>query len=68
MMREKSIAQAAAVFLQNAGGSIELLRLMKLMYLADRESMSQCGLPIFSRSHGFDGSWTSVVRGAQSRE
>ena len=62
-MREKSIAQAAAVFLQNAGGSIELLRLMKLMYLADRESMSQCGLPI-SHDHMVSMDHGPVLSGA----
>jgi len=43
---EKRAAQVAAVFLDKAGGTLPLLKLMKLMYLADRRSMDLHGQPI----------------------
>lgn len=39
-------AQVAAFFTQKEGGEIAVLKLIKLVYLADRESMSQTGFPI----------------------
>jgi hypothetical protein len=36
----------AAYFLNRAGGSMEHVKLMKLMYLADRECMNQYWFPI----------------------
>lgn len=42
----RKAAQVAAVFCQKAGGSINVLKLVKLIYLADRESMSKSGAPI----------------------
>lgn len=43
---EKRAAQVAAVFLDKAGGTLPLLKLMKLMYLADRRSLDLHGQPI----------------------
>ena len=43
---EKRAAQTAAFFISRAGGTIELLKLMKLMYLAERESLARFGEPI----------------------
>lgn len=46
LFNEKRTAQAAAFFLHCAGGSLPLLKLMKLMYLAERESLQLYGEPI----------------------
>lgn len=46
MFDERRAAQMAAYFLDKAGGKMPLLKLMKLMYLADRESLRQYGYPI----------------------
>ena len=43
---EKRAAQTAAFFICRAGGAIEVLKLMKLMYLAERESLAKYGEPI----------------------
>ena len=43
---EKRAAQTAAFFISRAGGTIEILKLMKLMYLAERESLARYGEPI----------------------
>jgi len=43
---EKRTAQAAAFFLHKAGGRMPLLKLMKLLYLAERESYRIYGEPI----------------------
>jgi len=43
---EKRTAQAAAFFLHKAGGRLSLLKLMKLLYLAERESLRVYGEPI----------------------
>ncbi|MCY4448890.1 MAG: Panacea domain-containing protein [Chloroflexi bacterium] len=45
-MYEAKAAQAAALFLLKAGGSMPHLKLMKLLYIADRESYRRCGSPI----------------------
>lgn len=48
-------AQIAAFFATRAGGSINIMKLVKLMYLADRESMSRYGAPIsFDRMVSMD--------------
>lgn len=39
-------AEAAAVLLQTAGGKMPYMRLIKLVYLADRESLHRYGRPI----------------------
>lgn len=46
LFNEKRTAQVAAFFLHRAGGRLPLLKLMKLMYLAERESLRQFGEPI----------------------
>jgi len=43
---EKKAAQVAAYFIYHAGGRIEILKLMKLMYLAERESLRLYGEPL----------------------
>jgi uncharacterized phage-associated protein len=43
---ERKAAQVAAFFCEKEGGAISVLKLMKLIYLSDRESMAQCGFPI----------------------
>lgn len=46
MFDERKAAQAAAYFLSKSGGRMPVLKLMKLIYLADREAMNQYGYPI----------------------
>jgi len=46
LFNEKRTAQAAAFLLHRAGGRLPLLKLMKLMYLAERESLKLYGEPI----------------------
>jgi uncharacterized phage-associated protein len=43
---EKKAAQVAAFFLHRAGGRMERLKLMKLMYLAERASYQKFGEPM----------------------
>jgi len=47
LYNEERTAQAAAYFLHMAGGRLPLLKLMKLLYLAERESYRIHGEPIF---------------------
>ena len=54
---EKKAAQTAAFFIFKNGGSIDVLKLMKLMYLAERESLAKYGETItgdnfYSMAHG----------------
>lgn len=46
LFNEKRTAQAAAFMLHQAGGRLPLLKLMKLLYLAERESLRAYGEPI----------------------
>ena len=46
MFDERLTAQVAARLLHRAGGSIGILKLMKLMYLVDRESYDRYGYPV----------------------
>lgn len=46
MFDERKVTQAAAYFLHRRGGEMSHLKLMKLLYLADRESMRRYGEPI----------------------
>lgn len=46
MFKEEKIAQMAAYFLKMRGGSMAVVKLMKLLYLADRYSLEQYGHPI----------------------
>lgn len=45
-LKEKKVAQMAASFIQKQGEKMEILKLMKLLYLADRESIGSYGHPI----------------------
>lgn len=46
MFSERKVAQMAAWFLAQAGGQMPVLKLMKLLYLADRESMNLYDAPM----------------------
>ena len=46
MFTTRKVAQMAAYFAECSGGTINILKLIKLMYLADRESMHRHGTPI----------------------
>lgn len=46
MFNDEKAAQIAAYFLSKSGGKMPHLKLMKLMYLADRESLGRHGHPI----------------------
>lgn len=46
MFTARKAAQMAAFFANQQGGTINILKLMKLMYLADRESMNKFAAPI----------------------
>lgn len=46
LFNEKKAAQAAAYFLFRAGGPLTLLKLMKLLYLAERGSFERYGAPM----------------------
>lgn len=43
---EIKTTEAAAFLLRNAGGSMNYLKLIKLLYLADRKAIKENGLPI----------------------
>lgn len=46
LFTEKKAAQATAFFLYKAGGSLTILKVMKLLYLAERESLRSFGVSI----------------------
>lgn len=46
MFTHSKVAQMAAVFAENEGGAINVLKLAKLLYLSDREAMNLYGMPI----------------------
>ncbi len=46
MFSARTVAQMAAVFADKQGGMINILKLVKLLYLADRESLQKHGNPI----------------------
>lgn len=46
MFNERKVAQMAAFQLGKCGGKMPHLKLMKLLYLADREAMERYGVPI----------------------
>lgn len=63
-MRERQAAQMAVAFIRRAGGTIGKLRLVKLMYLAEREAMLRFLLPIveddvcaMQRGMGLSATW-----------
>ena len=43
---ERRTAQAAAFLLYRSGGQLPLIKLMKLLYMAERKSLQQFGMPI----------------------
>lgn len=45
-INEKKATQATARLIEKSGGPIDYLRLIKLVYLADRESIQSRGIPI----------------------
>ena len=45
--KERKAAQTAAFFALRSGGSINILKLAKLLYLAERESMEKFDEPLF---------------------
>ena len=57
MFDERKVAQMAAYFLQRQGGEMAILKLMKLLYLSERESLNRYGMPmtgdfVVSMDHG----------------
>lgn len=46
LFNERKAAQAAAYFLFRSGGQLEILKLMKLLYLAERRSFEKFGQPM----------------------
>ncbi len=46
MMRERQAAQLSAAFILKARRAVGLVRLLKLVYLAEREAMRRSGFPI----------------------
>lgn len=44
----RKAAQVAAFFASKQGNQIEVLKLVKLIYLADRQNMEDCGYPILN--------------------
>lgn len=46
MFNERKVSQMAAYFLHKRGGTMSVLKLMKLLYLADRESMRLYAMPM----------------------
>lgn len=46
LFNEQKTAQIAACFISQEGGAMPHLKLMKLMYLAERESMAKHGFPM----------------------
>ncbi|MCY4385365.1 MAG: Panacea domain-containing protein [Nitrospinae bacterium] len=46
MFNDRKVAQMAAYFVQCEDGRIALLKLMKLLYLAERESLKRYGMPM----------------------
>lgn len=46
VFNEQKAAEAAAHLLDMSGGSMEYIRLIKLMYLADRQTLIEVGTPI----------------------
>ena len=44
--QEKKTTQSAAILLQRNGGKIHYIKLLKLLYIADRRSLEETGFPI----------------------
>jgi uncharacterized phage-associated protein len=45
--RSRKAAQVSAIFLARAGGRMDKMKLIKLLYLTERESLAKRGRPIF---------------------
>lgn len=55
MFTARKIAQMSAFFAEKQGGTINILKLIKLLYLSDRESMGRHGIPIsFDYAYSMD--------------
>ena len=54
---EQKVAHMAAFFLASAEGPLPHLTLIKLLYLADRESMARFDVPHVGRSSCFHAPW-----------
>lgn len=57
MFNEEKVSQMAALLLHKRGGRMSYLKLIKLLYLADREALAQCGESLsgdihYSMKHG----------------
>ncbi len=67
--RQKA-AEAAAEFIRLAGGKINILKLTKLMYLLDRESLEKVGTPVVGGEYFSmkDGPMTSEVLNSINHE
>lgn len=48
---DKKAAQVVAFFCEKEGGAIDVLKVVKLVYLADRQFMDECGFPITNDRH-----------------
>jgi len=46
MFSERKVAQMAAYFLMKSGGHMNVIKLITLMYLADRQHYKEHGFPI----------------------
>ena len=71
--RSEKAAQFSALLIQREGGRISKLKLAKLLYLAERESVAERGLPIFydefySLEHGPIGTHTLDAINKDSRD
>ena len=60
MFREDKATQMAARFLHHSNGRMEYLKLIKLLYLADKKMLQRCGEPIV-----YD-TWYSMAKGRYS--
>lgn len=73
MLNERKSAQMAAYFARKEGGQIAVLKLIKLLYLADRESLDQYSYPMsgdcpVSMPHGpvLSGTYSLISLGSNS--
>lgn len=73
MFDDRKAGQVAAFFVNAEGGRMSVIKLVKLIYLSDREFMDRCGLPItfdrlVSMPHGPVNSQTyECIQGAVDR-
>jgi hypothetical protein len=67
---ERKATEAAAYLLRLRGGRMSYLKLIKLLYLADREALSRWGFSVtndrhVSMPHGPHASWTGCQQYVQ---